>query len=239
MRAYTLIVATAVHLDVTKLHLHAFYLFDEASTAGYVERIVALYFTACTFIEHIRALDTESTDFLRHCPFYCYEAFLCAAFVILKILRNNYFAAIVDTRSGQTLVNFSVSALRKMSVTNNDLPGRLSDVLAYLWTHPDASITSGRGIDGLQLKVKSRMSMSIVYDSLWSWREQFRTEVETTQSEHLHTGNTFYTFVKISSTDLHTDADSLPEQNQVLDLNFELADLNGIYSDDFHFDWLT
>lgn len=239
MRADTILVTAAIHLDITKLHLHAFYLFDEASTAGYVERIVALYFTACTFIEHTRTLDTQSSDFLSHCPFYCYEAFLCAAFIILKILRNNYFAAIVDTRSGQTLVNFSVSALRKMSVTNNDLPGRLSDVLAYLWTHPDASIASGRGIDGLQLKVKSRMSMSIVYDSLWRWRAQFRTEIETAQSEPLHTGNASYAFDEVYSTDFPTEADSLPEQNQALDLNFELADLNGIYSDDFHFDWLT
>ncbi len=75
-----------------------------------------------------------------------------------------------------------------MSVANNDLPGRLGDVLAYLYTHPDPSITGGSGLNGLQLKVKSRMSMSIVYDLLWRWREQFRTEAEIVPSQNVHNG---------------------------------------------------
>ena len=150
---------------------------------GYAERIVSLYLTASSLIEHIQRLDNRNSEFVLHCPFFYYEAFLCAALIMLKILKNDYFAAIIDTGSGKKLINFSVSTLRKMSVANNDLPGRLSDVLAYLWTHPDPCITGGPGLDGLQLRVKSRMSMSIVYDSLRRWREQFRTEAEIAPSQ--------------------------------------------------------
>ena len=133
-------------------------------------------------IEHVRNLDKRGSEFLLYCPFYCYEAFLCAALIVLKILKNDYFVDFVDTDFGRRHIDFSVSALRKLSVANNDLSGRLSDVLAYLWTHIDPSIAGGRGPDGLQLKVKSRMSMSVVYDLLWRWREQFRNETEPTHA---------------------------------------------------------
>ncbi|OCT51502.1 C6 transcription factor [Cladophialophora carrionii] len=229
---------TAVYLQIAKLHLQAFYLFDDASTFGYVERIVVLYSTASALLEHIQTLDNQKSDFLYHCPFFCYEAFLCASFIVLKVLKNDYFSAIVDARLGKKLINFSVSALRKMSVANNDLPGRLSDVLAYLWTHPDPSIASGSGIDGLQLKVQSRMSMSIVYDSLWRWREQFRIEAERELPGEIPSGNDppfgkWYSQLNGAGTPLAA------QRTQNFDLAFDLADLNGIYSDDFQFDWFT
>ncbi|KIX95572.1 uncharacterized protein Z520_08692 [Fonsecaea multimorphosa CBS 102226] len=227
---------TAFYLHVVKLHLHAFYLVDDPSALGYVERIVTLYSTATAMIEHVRDLDNQSRDFLQFCPLFCYEAFLCAVFVLLKVVKNDYFAAIIDAGSGKTLINFSVSALRKMSVANNDLPGRLSDVLAYLWTHPNPSLLGGSGMDGLQLKVRSRMSMSIVYDSLRRWREQFRTEAESAESQDLNNG----------------DPPPLGERNEGLicpdapvnagpneDFDFDLTDLEGIYLDDFQLDWLA
>ncbi|KIW95441.1 uncharacterized protein Z519_04025 [Cladophialophora bantiana CBS 173.52] len=213
---------TAFYLYVVKLHLHAFYLFDEPTALGYLERIIALYSTATSVVEHVRNLDNQSLDFLRFCPLFCYEAFLCAVFILLKVVKNDYFAAIIDADSGKGLVNFSVSALRKISVVNNDLPGRLSDVIAYLWTHPNPSIIGGIGMDGLQLKVRSRMSMSIVYDSLWRWREQFRTEAESTHPQ-----------------DLNNDAPASGGVNEVFDNAFDLMELNGIYSDDLQLDWFT
>ena len=100
--------------------------------------------------------------------------------MLLKVLRSAHFSALVDFNSGQRLFNSSISALRKISVSNNDLPGRLSDVLAYLWNHPNPQIIVGEDRDGLQLKIRSRMSMSIVYDSLWLWRDQFLVNGTTT-----------------------------------------------------------
>ena len=117
---------------------------------------------------------------LQHCPFYVYQAFLSASFVLLKVLKSDHFCTLVEVSAGHKLFNSSISALRKISVSNNDLPGRLSDVLAYLWNHPNRQVVCGEGRDALQLKIQSRMSMSIVYDSLWLWRNQFLTDNSST-----------------------------------------------------------
>jgi transcriptional regulatory protein LEU3 len=92
-------------------------------------------------------VDRNAQSFLQYCPFFVYQTFPSASFVLLKVLKNQYFAAFVEAEAGKKLFNLSVTAIRKMSVSNNDLPGRLRDVLAYLWSHADTQIISGVGRD--------------------------------------------------------------------------------------------
>lgn len=75
-----------------------------------------------------------------------------------------------------------------MSVSNNDLPQRLAEVLAQMWrmgnTGPTRQEVLSNGNtsnpaekdDSLRLKVRCRMSMSLVYDSVWRWREDFQAK---------------------------------------------------------------
>ncbi|KMU80167.1 hypothetical protein CISG_08275 [Coccidioides immitis RMSCC 3703] len=85
----------------------------------------------------------------------------------------------------KSLFNRTIWALRSMSVSNNDLPERLAEVLAQMWKMgslpaPQQSSNKGSGQsekdDTLRLKVRCRMSMSLVYDSVWRWREDFQAQ---------------------------------------------------------------
>ena len=183
-------------------------------------------------------MDKQSQEFLQYCPFFCYETFLCASFLLLKIIKNNYFSSIIDADAGKKLVNFSVAAMRRLSVANNDLPGRLSDVLAYLWTHPNPTVIGDSGADGLQLKVRSRMSMSIVYDSLWRWREQFKAEEDSSGVPGLVQGEGDPSRSKIFC--LHyTDPQLSVNGSELFDITFDLSDLNVMYTEDLSFDWFA
>ncbi|KAL9115670.1 MAG: hypothetical protein Q9227_000038 [Pyrenula ochraceoflavens] len=82
----------------------------------------------------------------------------------------------------------TIWAIRKISIAKNDLPERLAEVLAQLWKSSHAARSSARNAENgargddefdardlsLQLKVRCRMSMSVVYDSVWRWREDFQ-----------------------------------------------------------------
>ncbi len=77
------------------------------------------------------------------------------------------------------MFNRTIWAIRSISVTTNDLPSRLAEVLAQLWRGGGAGSKIARSDSSsaestLQLKVKCRMSMSLVYDSVWRWREEFQ-----------------------------------------------------------------
>lgn len=89
----------------------------------------------------------------------------------------------------KSLFSRTISALRHISVMNNDLPQRLAEVLAQMWRmncvgsrnnqqsqdqrHQGETNPSDTG-DSLMLKVRCRMSMSLVFDSVWRWREDFQ-----------------------------------------------------------------
>ncbi|RFU77397.1 fungal specific transcription factor domain-containing [Trichoderma arundinaceum] len=167
---------TRYYLAAARLHLHSFYLFDESNVDGYSDRIVVLYQTAYSLIEQCIEMDNQESGFFHYCPFFCYQVFVSAAFIILKIMMNGYFEQLLDVEAGKRLLDAAISALRKMSVANNDLPGRLSDVIGFFCTLPNPRVISGGSVDDLRLRVRNRLSMSIVYDSLWEWRKHFQSE---------------------------------------------------------------
>lgn len=65
---------------------------------------------------------------------------------------------------------------------DHDRPIRLADILAQMW---NASGPDPPEEDVLQLKVRCRMSMSHVYDTVWRWRQRFRPmkSIEEIQGE--------------------------------------------------------
>lgn len=167
-----------------RLHLHAFYLLDDPSSPGYVERIIMLYNSASRLTRHTIDADNQSDAILAYCPFFLYQSIVCASLILAKVLKSDYFSLIIDIDGGTKLFNASLNAIRKISVANNDLPGRLVDVLAFLWTQADSHVLCDDGIEGLRLKVRSRRSVSVVYDSLWRWRDQFHRDRNPASDTH-------------------------------------------------------
>lgn len=167
------------HSTAARLHLHAFYLFDHASSEGYEERICALYVTASSLIDSSRMLDERQVQFFDYCPFFCYQIFVCASMIVLRIASNGHFRSLVDATEGMKLVEASIAALRKMSVVNNDLPARLGDVIGFFCALPDPTKIGGTTVEDIQLKqVRNRLSVSVVHDCLATWRKHFMAETE-------------------------------------------------------------
>lgn len=120
---------------------------------------------------------------LIHVGFYILQLLLAGGFTLMKLL-NSFFAHYIDAEAARHLFNATVRAIRSISLANNDLPARLAEVLAQLWRSSGAgqnkySVTGHEkpaADDSLQLKVRCRMSISLLFDSVWRWREenQFR-----------------------------------------------------------------
>jgi hypothetical protein len=88
----------------------------------------------------------------------------------MKLLKSN-FSRHIDFNHGKLLFNGAISAIRRISVMDHDRPVRLADILSQMW---NATGPMAAEEDGLQLKVRCRMSMSHVYDTVWRWRQRFR-----------------------------------------------------------------
>ncbi|KAF4552760.1 Fungal Zn(2)-Cys(6) binuclear cluster domain-containing protein 7 [Elsinoe fawcettii] len=180
-------------LHVANLHLRLTAFFDSPTAPTYRNDLSQLYVAATSFLKTFLGLpsdielkpveagpdlsDPPASPFATN---YIMQMVLAAGFTLMKLL-NSFFASQVDTVSGRTIFLQTVSALRSISVVQNDLPQRLAEVLAQLW---QASGAGGQRLfddngskpdidDTLQIKVRCRMSMSLVYDSIWRWKERF------------------------------------------------------------------
>lgn len=178
------------------LHLHSFF-----NTEPRLERrddLVALYYAATSFLES--AFQLQNEDRLKYVPFYIMQMALAAGFALLKLL-NSDLATSLPFEQGRSFVLKTVDAMRKSKVMQNDLLDRLAEVLAQLWkessrgrslhslsqspivgnpnmtmfnnqAHPGQRREStGMLEDPLGLIIRSRMSMSVVFDCVWRWRE--------------------------------------------------------------------
>lgn len=177
------------YLCAARLYLHAFYLFDDIVSAGYNDRMMELYQTAVSLVSLTLGSEERGIDFVNYCPFFCSQVFVCAAFVILKISTNGFFRNIVGIESSTQILERSITTLRRMSVVNNDIPARLSDVLAFFCALPDPATVGGRLIEDIRLKqVNTRLSMSVVHDFLRTWRSHFRKQSDEV-AVRSHSGN--------------------------------------------------
>lgn len=118
-------------------------------------------------------------------PRYIEQMMLAGAVTLLKLL-NSFYATHVDIPSGRTLFSRTVNGLRRLSVRSNDLPQRLAEVMAQLWQTSGLSeqklfptgdsLTRVQADDTLQLRVRCRSSLSVLYDAIWRWRQQVGQE---------------------------------------------------------------
>lgn len=169
-----------LYLRSAGLHFRLFAFFDSPNSTQYLKDLLALWLSMCSFLECAFSLETSAGNLLVYSTNYVLQMIIAAAFALLKLL-NSFFANHIDVAYGRNLFTRSIQAIRSCSVSTNDLPSRLAEVLAQLWRASGAGsrkLNSGNvSIDNsLQLKVKCRMSMSLVFDSVWRWREESQAQ---------------------------------------------------------------
>lgn len=181
---------TRIYLKAAALHLWLSAFFSPPSLPSYREDMLKLYNATTEFLEACLSLESESSVSLPSsythglslscATNYIFYMMLAAGFSLLKLMHNFLSQVEADTRGAQELLTRTLWALRNMSVVENDLAERLSEVLAQVWksgrvrAEPSHNIGEQSYDDSLQLKVKCRMSMSLVFDSVWRWRKNFK-----------------------------------------------------------------
>ena len=166
------------YLRAAGLHLRLSAFFDSPSSKDYYTDLHALYEAATTFLETALNLQGSAGSMLIYSTNYILQMIIAAAFTLLKLF-SSFFASYLDLDCGKRLFTRTIFAIRSISVQENDLPSRFGEVLSQFWRSSGAGsktvqATSDASENSLQLKVKCRMSMSLVYDSAWRWREEFQ-----------------------------------------------------------------
>lgn len=156
-----------IHLRAAELHLRYFVFLG---TSARSDDLTKLFIATTSFLGRVLDLETAPGELIGHATNYILQMIVSAAFALMKLLKST-FNRHIDFEHGKLLFNGAISAIRRISVMDHDRPVRLADILAQMW---NAGNADGSGEDALQLKVRCRMSMSHVYDTVWRWRQRFR-----------------------------------------------------------------
>ena len=178
--ADTTIAIATLYLRAAGLHFRLSAFFNSPTSEEYTSDLLSLWLATTAFLECALNLETQVGKILIYSTNYILQMVIAGAFALLKLM-NSFFASRIKFEYGKKLFTDTISAIRMISVKTNDLPSRLAEVLAQLWRSSGASSRKAEdraenSDSSLQLKVKCRMSMSLVYDSVWRWREEFQAQ---------------------------------------------------------------
>ncbi|KXX77555.1 Regulatory protein LEU3 [Madurella mycetomatis] len=195
-----------LHLRAAGLHLRLAGFFDSSRTPGYLDDLMALWRATTSYLDLI--LDGPETChesyqyqlrdqfFLKYATNYIQQMLVAAGFALLKLMRS-FFVKQIEFERGRNLFHRTIQAIRTTSVVQNDLNWRLAELMVQIWngarlegTSPSFQGDDPEIDDSLQLKVRCRHSMSLVFDSIWHWREEYQARGRGTldaSSTHLDT----------------------------------------------------
>ncbi|KAB8304754.1 hypothetical protein EYC80_004107 [Monilinia laxa] len=219
-----------LHLRAAGLHLRLSAFFDSSTTHGYLDDLMGLWRATAQFLDLVFELETPADNvtggILKYATGYILQMIIAACFSLLKLL-SSFFAKFMDFDRGRQLFHRTISAIRTMSVVNNDLPWRLAELMVQMYNgarveqRQMAHMNNGNELDSncvviddsLQLKVRCRMSMSLVFDSIWRWREEFQTQGRSIEAMRNPTNPDSANESSDSST--HLDSTLVPASHQM------------------------
>ncbi|KAL4894254.1 hypothetical protein BDV59DRAFT_176132 [Aspergillus ambiguus] len=150
------------------LQLYVFYLLENNESDARRKALFRAFSTATDLIFQLKRL-ASSSELPEHGPVTYFRVISLAAMFILKLFYSN-LGVFLDIDSGKRAYNFAIYLTRRISIEDNDLPGRMSKILTQLWS---AQMRSSLPTAMPTLKLKTRMAASLIHDSLWIWREEF------------------------------------------------------------------
>ncbi|KAK2003910.1 hypothetical protein LX36DRAFT_565274 [Colletotrichum falcatum] len=181
-----------LHMRAAALHLRLAGFFDSSTTPGYIDDLMGLWRATTSFLDNILEVDKVTSpgqnspgQILLYATNYIQQMLIAAGFALLKLMRS-FFAKTIDYDRGRNLFHQTINAIRATSVVNNDLQWRLAELMVQMWNGARLDSNSTASYDNddsplhiddtLQLKVRCRHSMSLVFDSVWRWREEYQAQ---------------------------------------------------------------
>lgn len=123
-----------------------------------------MYVTASLIIDLLSSLD-KTSQLVSHATTYICLGIILAAIILLRFLKGS-FAKYIDYDSCKTSFFTALTMLKNASVENNDGPARFAMRLSHIYTG-DQMFKMPDGSRNEALRVRSRLAMSVVFDTIW------------------------------------------------------------------------
>lgn len=163
-----------IELLMASLQLRTYYFFVTSNPSTRRHGLLKAYTTALSLITHCTTPSpppSTSSEFTNYAPNGHSQFLVMAAMLLLKILFSSY-SHFIHFPTGRAAFDAVVLLLRRSSISAQDIRGRMSRILAQLWSFHQA-LPKARMDDEPKLNLRTRLGASLLHDLLWTWREEF------------------------------------------------------------------
>ncbi|QPG74163.1 hypothetical protein FOA43_001487 [Brettanomyces nanus] len=158
-------------LLAAKLHLLTYYFLDTDKVPGYdlKKGLFKAYDAAVQYIAHFRESQKRNPLFAKNSPSVYTLTIWQAACIVARLIHSPYMS-LLDVSDGRKIYLDAVYLAHHASVIKHDMPYRASGIMRSMWalfkTLCEQNSISPNVI------VRSRMSASVFFDSLWIVRQK-------------------------------------------------------------------
>ncbi|EXJ63637.1 uncharacterized protein A1O5_11398 [Cladophialophora psammophila CBS 110553] len=127
--------------------------------------------SCCQVIESFDNLDKSGQVCLAGAGLYFFYSLMVTSHVLLRLLKTS-LSRYIDVERAKTALFLGISLHKRMSVQNDDLPARNGVALTQLW-NSNRVFKRPNGTEVVALRIRSRLTGSVVLDGIVWWREEF------------------------------------------------------------------
>ncbi|KIX07004.1 uncharacterized protein Z518_04980 [Rhinocladiella mackenziei CBS 650.93] len=126
---------------------------------------------SCQVIESFDNLDKTGQICLAASGIFFYFGLAWPCHTLLRLLKTS-FSRYIDVERAKAALFLGISLHKRMSLQNDDLPARNGVALTQLW-NSNRVFKKPNGSEAIALRIRSRLTGSVVLDGLVWWREEF------------------------------------------------------------------
>lgn len=161
-----------IYIQIARLQLEVLQLYCDADAINHTE-FVRLFATAIELIISVESLN-DSTKVTAYAPSYLTTSMILAAFTVLR-MATSHFGQLLDRdirEKGKSALFIAINLLKRISLMNNDVCALAASFLSAMWTNQAFFKTSDNS-SWCKLRIRNRLSMSVVFDSILVWIETY------------------------------------------------------------------
>lgn len=158
-------------LYAARLHLFSYNFLDNEQIASFELKrgYIKTYNASLALLQHCKESQSRDDTFVNNLPSACILSIWQASVIIARLV-NSCYKDVLDVGAGKELYQSAIALVMKASVMKHDLSYRSCGIMKSTWNLFRTLDEDKSG--ALKVSVKSRMSASIFFDSLWILREK-------------------------------------------------------------------
>ena len=127
--------------------------------------------TACTLIDYVQSL-SDQVPSLAMSPIQLVFGLLLASVALVRVLKSTTACQALETTRARSSIFTAINLAKQMSVDSADLAAKIVTILKSIW-NSNKAFRKADGTEFSALRIRSRLVLSPVLDTVWWWRDEF------------------------------------------------------------------